>query len=422
MAAGRMINPALLRMQNLFPTGQDPSMQPMQSMDQPMQDQGMDPDAMINQRMRSIYQPENAASDRLTSLLGQYPQHEKPSLLRKIGASIISVGQGPEAGMEALNRPFNEKLTDWKNQVGPAYQAAQIERGDNTNERTFAYQSAANDIRKQLADAKIENDQAKLSVAQDRAEVYRMKAESPDWDFDAKGPYVIKTNPKTGEVVTTGIKTGSMTDEDKINLQTKGRIQNTQVAGAEARKTEETRQSGRESLSETRGWKVGTIPDPNDSTKQIGVRYNEITGEVHPVTFEGKGIGGVNKTGATGGKPELPTQTKVRQYNQARTAYNEHPEWQKWIALDRPGSNDFQLKPPSTGWFSSGPEMSEYKRMFQFIYGRPMDQEDMTTPESTNTNTNTGGNDKRNRAIQILSDAKKPMTEANIAHIMGQLK
>lgn len=386
-----LINPALLRMRNLYPPPiQDQSMpmQPM-GMDQPPMGQPeQDPETMISQRMRSIYQPQNAASDRLTALMGQYPQHENPSIMRKIGSALIGVGYGPDKGAEFLDAPFNEKLADWKNQIGPAYQAAQVERGENTNERTFAYQTATNDIRKQLADAKIEGDQAKLKVSQDRAEVYRMKAEAPDWDFDFKGPNVIKTNPKTGEVVTTGIKTGSMTDQDKINLQTKGRKEVAAITGAEARKTEETKQENRVESANKKGWTTANIPDPNDPTRMIGVRVNGDTGEVQEIKLGGKNIGAIAKPG-TGGGGELATQKKVKEYIQARTGFNEHPEWQKWILLDRSGANDFRLKPPSTNWLSSGPEMSEYKRMFQYVYGRPMNQEDMPTPESTNSN-NTG--------------------------------
>jgi len=72
---------------------------------------------------------------------------------------------------------------------------------------------------------------------------------------------------------------------------------------------------------------------------------------------------------------ELPTQTKVRQYNTARKILNENPIFKKYIILGNPGTNDFQLK--------GDPNNSDFMEIRRRIYGPGQTGSGITKPVST---------------------------------------
>lgn len=354
-------------------------------------------------RMRELYIPETQASDRYNEMIGAYPSRGdyQPSNMRRIGSALIALSQsfGPrgfqsnpnaiESGLEFLNRPYTEKLTDWKNQIGPAQQAAGLERQNNMNER----QLAASTVSQELAQRRLENTQAnqeaKNKIAADRAEVYRLKSLMPQHQFDFSGPNVMVANKQTGEVRDTGIPTGSLSDADKMALQQEQMLERIGAQGAQTRQTEELRQGGREALAETRGWKIGSIPDPNDPSKQIGVQYNEITGEIKPVQFGGAPAGPVTRAGTSSSaanRPESATQTRVRQFNAARELFNTRADLRPFIKLGSPGSNDFTITPPGKGFFggATGPTPEQYKALQEAIYGPGGDIQPMSSHAPTN--------------------------------------
>lgn len=360
-------------------------------------------------RMRELYTPQSEASDRFNTMVGAYPKAADyhPSNLRRIGAALTALAgnfSGPagrrfqfnpnamEAGMNVLYEPYNRQMTDWKNQIGPAQTAANLERSENINERTLAYQTVSQELRQRADEARAANQEQKTKIAADRAEVYRLKSLMPQHQFDFSGPTVKVANKQTGEVKDTGIPTGSMSDADKLALTQEQALERIHTTGAEARTTEGVRQSGREALAETRGWKIGTIPDPNDPSKQIGVQYNEITGEVKPISMGGKPttVTPSSRGGAGGGRPETPTQTRVRQFNAARELYNTRPDLRQFIKLGTPGANDFSIVPPSKGFFGpSGPTNEQLAEINNAIYGNPAGAE--MAPVSAHTPTPTGG-------------------------------
>lgn len=266
-------------------------------------------------RMRELYTPQHEAEDRYNELAGGYPKMEeyRPSGLRRIGAALTALSGsfgGPAGhrfqfnpnsinmGMEVLNDPYNKQLGDWKNQIGPAQTAANLERSENVNNRTLAYQTVQQEQNQHKIDSANKIAEGKLKVSQDRAAAYQLKQQmGAGYTFNFTGPTVMAANKQTGEVKDTGIATGSLTDADKLALQQDNAIQRIQATGNEQRQTEGVRQEGRESLQASKGWAIGSIPDPADPTKQIGVRYNADTGAVEPIKFGGQNTGPITKPG-----------------------------------------------------------------------------------------------------------------------------
>lgn len=348
----------------------------------------------IEDMVGRLYHPETAATDRFTKMMDSYPKRSEnePSVLRRIGGALMAVGgslpagrgmnfykANPQAigqGVGFMDKPFEDKLEDWKNQIGPAEQGAQFERYRNVNERTMAYQTVANKLKQDAESDRVAKNDKDAQIKEFRARVYEFKALHPGLKFDFKGATVKTADPISGKIEDTGIPTGSLDELDKMNLAQDFSMQRIGAQGQNAEDLEGTRQKGRETLQNMKGWDVREINDPEHPGQKISVRMNMDTGDVQPVTLGGKQVSGAGKNGKTGSeKPETPTQTRVRQFNIARELYNTRPDLRPFIKIGNPGSNDFTVQPPVEGFFGHrGPSTELYNEAKQKIYGDTIPQ------------------------------------------------
>lgn len=157
-------------------------------------------ESRVARRLQELYSPETTASDRLSQLLGQYPQREKPGVWRKIGASIVGMGGGIEAADRALNAPHNRAVEDWQRQVRPAEYAANQERYNNSNERMLANQVMTQERNDRKFDHTVEKDKKSLELRERRTQVYEWKTRNPNMiiKMDNEGNFV-GINPQTGK-------------------------------------------------------------------------------------------------------------------------------------------------------------------------------------------------------------------------------
>lgn len=416
----------------------------------------------IMDRVSQIYQPETQSIDKYNQMIGEYPVFEDPSKKRKFfGAAMGALTDlgtnfgGNKTGVrgtavydEAIGKnKFRESVENWKNQIEPLERSANIERQSNTNNRTMAMQTVSAQLRQDAQDAKEANDMRRADIAQQRADAYEFKIRNPNVQFDFSTPWVMIKDPKTGNVMKATdsqgrpIPTGSMSDQDKISLQQQGRMEVVREQGQTAQDLEATRQGGREDLQDKRAWSVVNAIDPADG-QQKSFRVNSITGEVQPM-----GIGAVRTPGASssGGGGALPTQQRVDYFNKAQELYNTRPDLRPFIQLGRPGSNDFEVAKPNTpsqfmgmSFGKAGPTPEQAAEIQQYIYGGNR----TNVPPPPGTTTPPGGRQsgpgrmggpppadmaaaskaKRDRAIQELQAAGKPVTEQNIAFVMRQIK
>lgn len=357
----------------------------------------------VAQEMSRLYTPETEATQRFNEMLGKYPAQEeyKPGWLRTIGSALTAVGgsftprgdyqmnpQAMEAGMQMAYEPYTRKLTDWKNQMGPAYQAASLERQSNVNERTMAYQTIAQQLRAEADEERAKKNDRDAAIRQQRADVYEFKAKNPQLKLImTKGGNVQAFNPITKETSDLGIPTGSLTDADKMSLQQEQQLERIEATGGQQRQTERVRQEGRIETAETRGWK------PYEETLADGTKrtfmYNEITGETRERAPGGtpQGATPVKPGGNVSGRTELPTQTKVRQYNSARELANTRPDLAKFVRLG-PGTNEFRITQPGKNFWgtATGPTEEQVAEIETAIYGAPISQV-VPQPERTGKST-----------------------------------
>ncbi len=336
--------------------------------------------------MEKLYHPDTSAEDRFNRIFDAYPNRANyhPSAMRRIGGALMSFGsgmtpgrgldfynpnpQGVKAGMDYMDEPFNEARDDWKAQIQPAEYGANLERQSNANQRLYANQV----VTQQQRDNKLEQDariaEKKQDNANARTEVYRFKANHPGLKFNYTGPTVTYADPLTGKVMDTGVKTGRLNDQDKIDLNQEYSMEKVHEQALNAQDLEGKRQTGREAIAETRGWTMGV-----DQATGKSILYNQITGATKPIgdVANPKDVRPVKGSGS-GFKAETPSQTLLREYDAARELYNTRPDLRKWIKLGSPGPRDFQIaQAGQKDWFGNpkGPSQKEADEMKAAIYG-----------------------------------------------------
>jgi hypothetical protein len=307
--------------------------------------------------------------------MNQFPQRPNPNLFQKIAAVAGGMTGGQGLFDETLYGGFNRKVADWKTQIEPAERAANIERQANTNERTMAMQVIAQKLKDQADRERFTLSQQELKIKEDRAAVYRMKAENPAAKVVMpKGGNVRLIYPG-GRIVDTGIPTGSMTDSDRLALEQSHDITRDTLRDVNASNRIDQTQQALDNRQERGAWQIFNVPDGKGGVK--AVRINTLTGETIDLTTGQPGgvqtpIGGVTRPGSGANATETPAQKRISQFLKARELYNTIPEMRKYIKLGSPGPNDFYIVPPGSNFFgATGPTPEMYRDISMKIYGSP---------------------------------------------------
>lgn len=257
----------------------------------------MQPEFDPTARMKELYTPETTATDRYNSLITSQPEYERPSFLRTIGAALSAFGPGGhDTGMEVMDFYNNRNMDRWKTDVANTKGAADIERQNNQVERQFAQNTVANELRDRADKEKARNNEKTNAIRAQRAAIYEFKAKNPNMKIiSPPGGNIIAVDPTNPQKVITltdadgkPISSGSLSETDKINLQHEKALDKIDAQADANIEVEGARADNRAQLNETRGWTLGSIPDPKDPSKMIGVRINQITGDVKPIEFGGQ--------------------------------------------------------------------------------------------------------------------------------------
>jgi hypothetical protein len=223
--------------------------------------------------LKQLYTPETTAQNRLNSLIDAYPERQNPSLLSKIAASLMGLGNSPNIPKlqdNFLYGGYNDSVADWKNKVEPAYQAANLERYGNANDRALAYQAAMSESAQRKLEETERNNRVKTDLSQGRLTLAEWKAHHPNAIlYKPLGGNAYWMDPQTKEVFETEVSTGTMTEEGKLEKITEGQKAVVDERGRQARLTKDVLAAGR----------INASLSPNELKTQRYNRAHELAGK-----------------------------------------------------------------------------------------------------------------------------------------------
>ena len=352
----------LMRMARLFAPGPAPSVDFSQPPIQIPQTPEMDDNTFMTNRLRELYQPETFATDAYNQHLSQMPQYELPGKGRRFlaalagfGAGIQNPAMGVQVGEAVRDAPFIQRMNNWEARGKALEPAMTAERYANVNNRMLATET----VRNELANRKLTETERKNredeKIRQDRARVYRFKAENPDYKVVIPNGGTVKlVHPRTGQTIDTGIDSGRMTEEDKLEAQQSNALARIEATGAQTRETN----------AERPNWSL--VQDPVSGKTFRVDAANKVAEEIElPV--------GVTRIPSKSGKDQsnelLPTQEKVKVFNRAQAIAAKYPQLAKYISLE-PG-NIVRLAEPGR-W--SGISQEDYNTIYNEIFGAGSNQ------------------------------------------------
>lgn len=260
------------------------------------------------QMIDQLYQPETQASNRFNTLLDNAPELGRPGIARRLAATGMAFGSKTpiETAEKVMYAPYFREMEDWKAKSGPYYNAANLERQSNINERQLTGQMVTAQQNQQRLDETERKNRETAEIGMIRARAYAFKQEHPDWKFNFTGPTVMVTDPLTGTVHNTGIPTGSLTDFDKINLTAERRIEQIRETGNQQRQTQELRNTG--------AAEVARIRESNEGS----------------------------------GAASNPSQARIARNNRFQDIYDRFPQYRQFLERPTSPNGDWQLKDART--------------------------------------------------------------------------
>jgi hypothetical protein len=330
-----------------------------------------------------IYTPETESRDRFNRLLDAAPERESPGLMR--GLAAFGMGMGAKDPLDTLKvheavmyAPHLRNMQDWSAKTQPFGTAAELENRANINERTLAGNVATATVNQQRYDQQNTINEEKNRIAELNAESKRIRDTAyaytqrlgKGWTPITTGPTVQMMNKDTGEIMDTGMPTGKLSEQDKIELQNYGRIEASRVQGQNAATVAGINQSER--WVDRQGNVYNLNPNQVGDAETMGLR---------PITpgapqFPNSQITRV-PTSAGAASAQQP---RVDRNNRFQQLADERPDLaQKWLIPPVSATGNWGIKPPPTGrdgWFWDTPvnatDMQEYNAVREALGLPPM--------------------------------------------------
>lgn len=178
-------------------------------------------------QMNDPFIPKHDAQDRFRELITNFPERNKPGILRKIAAGISAFGTDPNAPDKIMYAPYYRELNDWKTKMEPLGDLARIENQENTQNRLLKqsqdldnYREGVLGIREAEAERRRIKDEGELDIKRKRLELDQELANGGRAISDRDGNMFIVT--KKGEVK--DIDKTSLSFADRMRLQAEGRM------------------------------------------------------------------------------------------------------------------------------------------------------------------------------------------------------
>ena len=363
----------------------------------------------------SMLDPNYMALQDFNEMVGGMPRREdyNPSIMQRIGAAVTGIGSGrpagmwggnptgwisnPQAGRDAIERPYNNAVDDWKLETDAKFRSATLEGAvnrDQSMERNRLEDNAANQRRLDITEQRNADlrtaEENRQKMAQLKLDFDRMKLENPELKMIApRGGNFTLYNPRTGEMHDTGTPVGNSTDVDRIRM------------GAEAAESlEDYRQKNRVSLE--------------------NIRSQNTLGEIDARGDQARRTQAERPASASAGQSE--SQEFRGNQNDIIKIVRDNPRFKTHFEYTTSGQPTGFMKDRPEGNDPEGPtkeqeDWDEARRLLQSSSQIGDISLGGSRPRSATT-----ADPLRAQAIQILTEGKKPVTEANINAVIEQLK
>lgn len=311
--------------------------------------------------MMDIYQPEHQMTDRMTEMLGQFPERNKPGVLRKIFSSLAAGGGGIEAADRFMYAPYYNQLDDWKAQFGPVSQAANQERYYNTNMRQIATSMANQDrleralaLREQQGGQRIEQGQQRIDLSREKMtndQAWR-NAQQKINEARAKGGVFKVDDAGNARIYYRDGSYVDLPEADFLSYEQKAALQ-MERAVATARETTVAREGAKRDRLVLK-----PVTQPDGTTVYEVINLDEQAAA--PVK---------SPSGETRAVPQTELEQGRELTNRALEVKNSNTKWNNkgWIEFDKNGRFK-RITPPS--WYGlTGPSQEEYNQIYRRIYG-----------------------------------------------------
>lgn len=356
----------------------------------------------VDRQISDVYQPETAMQDRFASLLEAFPEREKPSIWRRIGASMAAFAAGgdPRAGFAFRDRPYNEAVDKWKAQITPAQQAADNEAQGNVNRRILAQNEINAELdrrriaRQEERDTQLATDatrrqdeidrrnreqerlaEERIKVQQALFQIQRFKADNPEHEFiTTKDGNIVAVNPvDPTKIVSTGLKSQDLSDAEKLAIGLRNDL--TKIAATEAATARNIVRSGEQARA------TKETPSGNAPTN----------------------------------RPLLPNQETSARNNRVQQMLSEHPEWEAYIERDSTGKfirTKMPMKLTFTGRKEAG-DAETLRKINEYIFGAT--QPIVTGTTRRNADADQARKEAEGKLTEQVEQAIKLMIERKVA-------
>lgn len=385
-------------------------------------------------RMSQLYQPEHQFSARLDSLISQMPKRENYNQGRV--ASILNglvALRDPKYSEYLQDKPFNQALGEWETQYNSIKDLAALERQGNVNMRTVANNIISQEMRDKQLDRQTARDKVLQEQGNQRIDLAEQKAKSAEEkarNAEDLGNRKLEEQKRQFDVrqqLNEELANGGTLHDDGMGntvlVNKKGEVVPLDFKVLSEEQKQAIRAKYQMSVKKTTTGnqdkpQIRVIDDPENPGQKIVVTVIPGQSTATPVVVnQSKDTGKPNPRPVATSQPNVnpltTEKTKIAQLNsKAKQIAASNAKWGKYIEFDDKGNFTGITRP----WIFSGPNNEMYNQIYQAIYDGANSQ--TTKPAQTAKPVD----DKRQKAIDTLTKAKKPVTEANIKYVMEQMK
>jgi len=288
------------------------------------------------------YVPQREMQDRFNSHLDNMPQLNKPSKFKSIMGALAALNSdNPQATADSIKHaPYMRAMEQWKSLNPVLNTAVDNERDYNTNQRILRRddlneqyrrddllrRQAVDDQRAKEGDARIASTDRQNAIRQQLADIRALAEKKPNTkSFVGEDGFVnlIDLDNPTAAPIRTSIKTGELSDVEKLSIGLENSLQVARERGEQARAT------------------AGVVGEQNRLTRST-------------------------PTPGTNGNAELETtRGRVNRANQVRSQY---PELDKYISIEGNTVTIPELRKPMFGQIDPT-EAANRQRAYDLIFG-----------------------------------------------------